>query len=117
MLTHVSEGKCTLEQVVKWMATDVAECYQMVGKGRLEEGYDGDIVLVDLDKEIVVEDKNTWSTVGWSPFVGKKLVGWPVFTVVAGTPVFERNDDTGPKGKCLVDAGQAGKPLVMLPWN
>ena len=54
---------------------------------------------------------------GWSPFVGKKLVGWPVFTVVAGTPVFERNDDTGPKGKCLVDAGQAGKPLVMLPWN
>ena len=117
MLTHVSEGKCTLEQVVKWMATDVAECYQMVGKGRLEEGYDGDIVLVDLDKEIVVEDKNTWSTVGWSPFVGKKLVGWPVFTVVAGTPVFERNDDTGPKGQCLVDAGQAGKPLVMLPWN
>ena len=117
MLTHVSEGKCTLEQVVKWMATDVAECYQMVGKGKLEEGYDGDIVLVDLDKEIVVEDKNTWSTVGWSPFVGKKLVGWPVFTVVAGTPVFERNDDTGPKGQCLVDAGQAGKPLVMLPWN
>ena len=31
----------------------------MVGKGRLEEGYDGDIVLVDLDKKIQVEDENT----------------------------------------------------------
>ena len=40
-------------------------------------------------------------------------------TPIAGPPppVFERNDDTGPKGQCLVDAGQAGKPLVMLPWN
>ena len=117
MLTHVSEGKCTLEQVVKWMSADVAECYQMVGKGKLQEGYDGDIVLVDLDKEITVEDKNTWTTVGWSPFVGRTLVGWPVLTVVDGVPVFERNDETGPKGKCLVDAGQAGKPLVMLPWD
>lgn len=117
MLTHVAEGKCTIEQVVLWMSTNVAECYQMVGKGRLEEGYDGDIVLVDMNKEQLVEDKNTWSTVGWNPFVGKKLVGWPILTVVAGTPVFERNEQTGPKGRCLVEPGQVGKPLVMTPWN
>ena len=117
MLTHVSEGKCTLEQVVKWMSTDVAECYQMIGKGKLEEGYDGDIVLVDMNKKIEVEDENTWTTVKWSPFNGRTLVGWPVLTVVDGVPVFERNDETGPKGKCLVDAGEVGKPLVMLPWD
>ena len=60
MLTHVHEG-VRIEQVVKWMSTDVAECYQMIGKGKLEEGYDGDIVLVDLNKKIVVEDENTWT--------------------------------------------------------
>ncbi len=117
MLTHASNGLCTIEQVVQWMSTDVAECYQMVGKGRLEEGYDGDIVLVDMTKFQTVEDENTWSTVGWNPFAGKPLVGWPVLTVVAGTPVFERNDETGPKGRCLVEPGAVGKPLVMLPWN
>ncbi len=117
MLTHVSEGKCTLEQVVKWMSTDVAECYQMIGKGKLEEGYDGDIVLVDMNKKIEVEDQNTWTTVKWSPFIGRTLVGWPVLTVVDGVPVFERSDETGPKGKCLVNAGEVGKPLVMLPWD
>ena len=99
------------------MSSNVAECYQMVGKGRLEEGYDGDVVLVDMQKEQLVEDKNSWSTVGWNPFNGKKLVGWPVFTVVAGTPVFERNEETGPKGRTLVSPGEVGKPLAMMPWN
>ena len=66
----------------------------MIGKGKLEEGYDGDIVLVDMSKEHLVEDKNAWSTVGWNPFAGKKLIGWPVLTVVDGTPVFERNEET-----------------------
>tara|TARA_B100000767_G_C19764655_1_gene536911 strand:+ start:141 stop:1583 length:1443 start_codon:yes stop_codon:yes gene_type:complete len=116
MLTHAAKGECTIEQVVQWMSSNVAECYQMVGKGRLEQGYDGDIVLVDMSKEQLVEDKNTWSNVGWNPFAGKTLVGWPVITAVAGTPVFERSENTGPKGKCLVDPGQTGKPLVMLPW-
>ena len=86
-------------------------------KGRLEEGYDGDIVLVDLDKKIEVRDENTWTTVGWSPFVGKTLVGWPVLTVVNGVPVFERTDTSGPKGRCLVNPGQVGEALVMLPWD
>ena len=117
MLTHASQGRCTIEQVVEWMAANVAECYQMVGKGKLEEGYDGDIVLVDMNKSITVEDENMWATVGWSPFIGKTLIGWPVLTVVDGIPVFERNDETGPKGRCLVDPGQVGNPLVMLPWN
>ena len=117
MLTHASEGKCTIEQVVEWMSSNVADCYQMVGKGKLEEGFDGDIVLVDMNKSLTVEDENTWTTVGWSPFIGKELVGWPVLTVVDGIPVFERNDETGPKGKCLVEPGEVGKPLVMMPWE
>ena len=75
------------------------------------------IKRLDLNKKIIVKDENTWTTVKWSPFVGRTLVGWPVLTVVDGVPVFERNDDTGPKGKCLVDAGEVGKPLVMLPWD
>jgi len=117
MLTHASRGACTVEQVVKWMSLNVAECYGMIGKGRLEQGYDGDVTLVDMTKEIMVEDQNTWSTVGWNPFSGLKLVGWPVLTVVGGTPVFERTDSTGVKGKILVEEGQAGSPLLMTPWN
>ena len=117
MLTHASRGACTIEQVVKWMSLNVAKCYGMIGKGKLEQGYDGDITLVDMTKEIMVEDQNTWSTVGWNPFSGLKLVGWPVLTVVGGTPVFERTEATGVKGRILVEEGQTGSPLLMTPWN
>ena len=117
MLTHASRGACTIEQVVKWMAGNVAEIYGMVGKGRLEEGYDGDVTLVDMTTERMVDDANTWTTVRWSPFHGKKLVGWPTLTVVGGVPVFERNEKTGPKGSILVNEGETGAPLIMTPWN
>ena len=117
MLTHASKGACTIEQVVKWMCYNVAECYGMIGKGRLEEGYDGDITLVDMTTERMVDDANTWTTVGWSPCHGKKLVGWPTLTVVGGVPVFERTSETGPKGSILVGEGETGSPLLMTPWN
>jgi len=117
MLTNVNEGKCTLEDVVNWMSTNVADCYQMIGKGKLEVGYDGDIVLVDMNHSAVVKDEDSWTRVGWNPFAGRELVGWPVLTVVDGIPVFERNQITGHKGKILVEAGTIGKPILMGPWK
>lgn len=117
MLTNVNDGKCSLEDVVRWMSTDVADCYQMIGKGKLEVGYDGDIVLVDMAAKAVVEDENSWARVGWNPFRGRELTGWPVLTVVDGIPVFERSPVTGQKGRLLVEPGSVGKPIVMKPWN
>jgi len=117
MLTHVAEGKCTLEQVVQWMSTNVAECYQMVGKGSLEVGNDGDVVLVDMNHFVEVSDEIVWSRVGWSPFTGRRLTGWPVLTVVSGIAVFERTQATGPKGRLLVKSGDVGEPIIMSSWN
>ena len=117
MLTHAKNGQCTIEDVVQWMSTNVADCYNMIGKGRLEEGADGDLVLVDMNKEVTVEDELTWTRVGWSPFRGRPLVGWAQVTIVAGTPVFERTDETGQKGTLLVEPGATGTPIVMTPWS
>ncbi|MDA8759071.1 amidohydrolase family protein [Candidatus Poseidonia alphae] len=117
MLTHAKDGKCSIEDVVRWMSTNVADCYNMSGKGLLEEGNDGDVVLVDMVNEAVVEDKNSWSRVGWSPFRGHALVGWAQVTVVAGVPVFERTTATGQKGKILVEPGEVGEAIIMTPWE
>ena len=115
MLDHANNGLCSIEDIVKWMSTNVADCYNMVGKGKLCEGFDGDAVLVDLNLEIEVVDENSWSRVGWNPFNGRKITGWPVVTIVAGIPVFHRNDVTGPKGELLVNSGDAGEALIMTP--
>ena len=117
MLNYVNQGRCSIEDVVRWMSTNVADCYRMIGKGKLEIGYDGDIVLVDMNHSAVVEDENSWARVGWNPFRGRELTGWPVLTVVDGIPVFERSAGTGQKGRLLVEPGAVGKPLLMEPWK
>ncbi len=117
MLTHAKNGSCSIEDVVRWMSTNVAECYNMIGKGRLEEGADGDVILVDMDTPVAVDDAHVWSRVGWSPFHGHELVGWTQVTVVNGIPVFERTEATGPKGRLLVEPGSVGQPIVMMPWS
>jgi dihydroorotase len=117
MLTHARDGRCTIEQVVAWMSTNVAQAYQMVGKGKLEVGMDGDVVVVDMNREIVVDDENSWTRVGWNPFHGRSLVGWSHLTVVDGIPVFARDASSGDMGRLLAEAGTVGSPLVMMPWN
>jgi dihydroorotase len=116
MLTHAAKGRCTVEDVVRWMCANVADCYQMIGKGRIELGADADLVLVDMVTQRTVDDANAWSRVGWNPFHGRSLVGWPSWTVVDGVPVFERSERTGDKGEVLVEPGETGRALVMLPW-
>ena len=37
--------------------------------------------------------------------------------VVDGVPVFERSERTGDKGEVLVEPGETGRALVMLPWS
>ena len=116
MLTHAKNGTCSIEEVVTWMSTNVADCFNMIGKGRLEEGMDGDVVLVDMNNGHEVKDEHAWSRVGWNPFHGRHLVGWAQVTVVSGVPVFERTPETGPKGKILVEPGSVGQPILMTPW-
>lgn len=117
MLTHAKSGTCTIEQVVEWMSTNVADCYNMIGKGRIEVGFDADFVLVDMENEHEVMDENSWTRVGWNPFRGRMLTGWTKMTIVAGIPVFERTENTGQKGQILVEAGSVGTPILMAPWN
>ncbi len=43
-----------------------------------------DVVLVDINKEKMVREKDLKTKCGWSPFAGQTLKGWPVITIVNG---------------------------------
>ncbi len=87
MLNAVNNGELTLEDVVRVMCTEPAKIFDLEGKGRLEVGADADLVIVDMDLEQVVKNGGPgakYTKCGWSPFVGQKLKGWPVKTLVNG---------------------------------
>ena len=88
MLNAVHEGRCTLRQVVKWMCENPARVWNIAGKGRIEQGLDADLVLVDLDRRQTVRDADQRTKSGWSPWDGVELTGWPVRTWVGGRTVF-----------------------------
>ena len=88
MLNQVSLGRCTIEQVVAWMCDAPARVWDIVGKGRIEAGYDADLVLVDLNKTAIVRNEEQETKSRWSPWHGEQLTGWPVRTWVLGQEVF-----------------------------
>ena len=88
LLNQVHLGNCTLEQVVHWMCDAPARVWDIVGKGRITEGYDADLVLVDLSLTQEVRNEEQITKCGWSAWHGEKLTGWPVRTWVMGSEVY-----------------------------
>ena len=88
MLDQVAKGRATLNDVVRWMCQGPADCYRIPRKGRLEIGFDGDIVLVDTQQTRTIENGKVWTRCGWSPYDRWTLTGWPVLTAVLGRPVY-----------------------------
>ncbi|VXD18714.1 dihydroorotase [Planktothrix paucivesiculata] len=88
MLTQAIAGKCTVQQVSNWMSTAVAKAYKIPNKGKIEVGYDADLVLVDLNNYRPVLREEVLSKCGWSSFEGWELTGWPEYTLVGGQVVY-----------------------------
>jgi dihydroorotase len=90
MLDAVHRGRCTLEQVVQWTSTRPAAAWHVAGKGQIAEGFDADLVLVDLSETRTVRNAEQITKSGWSPWDEQALTGWPVGTFVGGQRVFWR---------------------------
>jgi dihydroorotase len=90
MLTAMKDGRCTLAEIQKWMCWGPAQGYGVANKGKVLEGWDADLTLVDLENYRPVRNEETFTRVRWSPFAGRRLTGWPQYTIVNGRIVFER---------------------------
>jgi dihydroorotase len=87
LLQAVHEGRATLPQVARWTAEAPARLVGLERTGRIEVGYDADLVLVDAQADVTATPPvPSWS--GWTPFEGVPLRGRPIATLLRGRPVF-----------------------------
>ena len=99
MLDHVNAGRLTLLRLVDLVCEGPHRVFQIAGKGRIAEGYDADFTIVDLKAERVIEESWLASKCGWSPFLGRRVRGWPVGTIVRGRRVMWEGEVIGdPEG-------------------
>lgn len=72
MLEHASKGDISLERVVEKMSHAVADCYRMVDRGYVREGYWADLVHVS-SKPSVVQSSDLEYKCAWSPLDGQSF--------------------------------------------
>ena len=75
MLDHVNAGRLSLERFVDLMCHGPNRVFNLVGKGRLAVGYDADFTLVDMRAERTIENAQSASKCGWTPFDGVTVKG------------------------------------------
>lgn len=100
MLDHVHAGRLSLRRLVDLMAAGPARIYGLKCKGRLAVGYDADLTLIDRRARRTITNEWIESPVGWSPFDGVRVTGWPIATIVRGHVVMEHDEIVeGPIGR------------------
>jgi len=74
----VSRGRSTIEKFVELTATAPAKIYGLhPRKGAIAVGADADIAIWNPDREVVLRDDGLHDNVGYNPFAGRRLKGWP----------------------------------------
>jgi len=87
MLTHVVNGKMTLERFIELTSAGPQRVFGIAGKGRIAQGYDADFTVVDMKAKKTITKEWSASRCGWTPFEGMEAKAWPVATFVRGTMV------------------------------
>ena len=87
MLTHVADGKLSLERFVELTSAGPQRVFGIAGKGRIAQGYDADFTVVDLSARRTITNAWSASRCGWTPFDGMQAKAWPVATFVRGVMV------------------------------
>ena len=103
LLTAVRQGKISIEKLVQKACHNPAILFQVENRGYIKEGFQADLVLVDLEKKTTVTKDNLLYQCGWSPFEGTTFDASIEKTWVNGQLVYDQ-------GK-IIEAG-AGQQLT-----
>jgi dihydroorotase len=96
MLTHVAEGRLTLERLVDLTSHGAHRIFGLADKGRLAVGYDADLTIVDLKARRTIAHEAMATRAGWTPFDGFEAKGWPMATIIRGRVVMRDDEVVAP---------------------
>src|SRR5262245_20062696 len=89
----VQKGRIDIHRFIDLTATRPAKLFGLFPqKGTITPGSDADLAIWDPNKEVVVRWENLHDNVGYTPYAGRRLQGWPI-TVIS-------------RGRVVVQAGQ-----------
>jgi len=92
ILTLVKKNRLSLAQAVQLLAEKPAEIYGLNDRGRLEQGKNADLSVVDFNCKFRIDASKFKSKAKYSPYDGWEVQGKPVKTFVNGLLVFDEGE-------------------------
>ena len=95
MLNHVHEGRLSYERLVDLMAYGPYRIHKIKNKCLIRKGFNADFTVVDPKAEHIISNAEQASKSGWTPYDGKKVVGFPTMTIIGGKTIMRDGEITG----------------------
>jgi dihydroorotase len=96
MLTHVNEGRLTLQRFVDLTSHGPNRVFGIAKKGRIAVGYDADFTIVDMKARRAIRAEDQATRCGWTPFDGFEAKGWPMATIIRSNVVMRDGEIVAP---------------------
>ena len=95
MLTHVANGRLSLERFIDLTSGGAQRVFGTANKGRMAVSYDADLTIVDMKAKRTITHDQQATRCGWTPFDGFEATGWPMATIVRGRVVMQDGELIG----------------------
>lgn len=83
----VSQGRGGPQAFAQITATQPAQTYGLPGKGAIAPGMDADLVIWDPDKQVTFGANDLHDNVGYNPWKGRTITGWPEQVFLRGETI------------------------------
>ena len=99
MLNGVKESRITFERLIEVMCKNPAKIFKIKNKGDIAVGYDGDLVIVDINDNSPIKDDKVITKANWTPFENCNRGGRVLTTILRGEIVYNKGNFNGIHGR------------------
>lgn len=99
MLNGVKENRITFERLIEVMCKNPAKIFKIKNKGNIAVGYDGDLVIVDINDNSPIKDDKVITKANWTPFENCNRGGRVLTTILRGEIVYNKGNFNGIHGR------------------
>ena len=94
----VTEGRGGPQAFAQWTSQAPAALYGLATKGAIAIGKDADLVIWDPDKTVTYQGDDLHDNVGYNPWEGYRVTGWPEDVYLRGRPLVKDGTFLGTPG-------------------
>ncbi len=87
------------ERMVELLSANPAETFGLRRKGKIQIGYDADVVIFDPTQTKTLTHTDLATPSGFSIFEGMSMTGWPTSTIANGKVIVENRNFIGQRGQ------------------